>query len=399
MSNQPTDNSNELIWPKGQFAGAASKLLDFTELVVAAAQSDPDVNTEELASFIEENAAAAANLPTISKLTDLPTITELTAEPVKWVVDRILPYGCLTMLVGSQGSMKTMLAMYAAQTIAGHTPGRTFLGRKVMHGIPVLYVDRENPEAEISDRARYMGIMGNRNFIYWGDFNKGEQTPQVDDPRLLDWASKHNLLIVFDSLQDWYGDENENDNSAMVKLLGKFRKLARAGAGVLLLHHKNAAGERARGGTSITNLTDMAIKAGKNEDDPNVIELREERFRMCGGWELDVKAHWNAGEFHDNQKHYQLELLRDQLKTDAVKDKKEEQRRKAEGKQANDREDTAKVVALIDDTGKSPATIETRTGLNRNRVIKLAGAVGRVWDTETKTWNGRKDFGMEDPHG
>ena len=92
-------------------------------------------------------------------------------------------------------------------------------------------------------------------------------------------------------------------------------------------------------------------------------------------------------------------LLRDQLKADAVKDKKEEQRQKAEGKQANDRDDTAKVVAIIDATGKSPATIETKTRLSRNRVIKLAGAVGRVWDTETKTWNGRKDSGMEDPYG
>jgi hypothetical protein len=205
--------------------------------------------------------------------------------------------------------------------------------------------------------------------------------------------SKSVIILARDN-----GDENENDNSAMVKLLGKFRKLARAGAGVVLLHHKNAAGERARGGTSITNLTDMAIKAGKNEDDPNVIELREERFRMCGGWELDVKAHWNAGELHGNEKHYQLELLRDQLKSDAVKDKKEEQRQKAEGKRENDREATARAVGYIDDTGMSPATIETKTGLSRSRVIKLAGAVGRVWDKETKTWNGRKDFGREDPY-
>jgi hypothetical protein len=169
MPDQPTDNS-ELIWPKGTSADSG-KLLDFTELLVAGAACDPDVNTKEMAAQFEAlrkpAEGPASDLPTITKITDLPTITELTAEPVKWVVDRALPYGCLTMLVGSQGSMKTMLAMYAAQAIAGHIPGRTFLGRKVMHGIPVLYIDRENPEAEISDRGRYMGIMGNRNFIYW----------------------------------------------------------------------------------------------------------------------------------------------------------------------------------------------------------------------------------------
>jgi hypothetical protein len=220
------------------------------------------------------------------------------------------------------------------------------------------------------------------------DFTKSEQTPQVDDPRLLDWAHRHNLLIIFDSLQDWYGDENENDNSAMVKLLGKFRKLARAGAGVLLLHHKNAAGERARGGTSITNLTDMAIKAGKSEDDPNIIELREERFRMCGGWELDVKAHWHAGEFHGNRKFYQLELLRDQRKSDAVKDRKEEQRRKEDGKRANDQEDTALLIAEARKSGNATSTIANKLSINRSRAKKLLDAAGLTWDVDTGCWSG-----------
>jgi hypothetical protein len=380
MPDRPTDNNSESLWPKGTSAGGASKLMDFTELLAAGAAADPDVKVEEIAAQFENFIKESESLPTITQLKDLPTIARLTAEPVKWVIDRMLPYGCLTMMVGSQGSMKTLLAMYASQAIAGHIPGRTFLGRKVMHGIPVLYIDRENPEAEISDRARYMGIRENENFIYWGDFNKGEQTPQVDDPRLLDWAHRHNLLIVFDSLQDWYGDENENDNSAMVKLLGKFRKLARAGAGVLLLHHKNAAGERARGGTSITNLTDMAIKAGKNENDSNIIELREERFRMCGGWEIDVKAHWDAGEFHCNAKHYQLELLRDQLKSDVVRDKKAEQQEKAQAKGDKDRDDTKRVLDMARETGLAPATIGRKLSISRDRVEKLIAKAGVTWD-------------------
>ena len=389
MPNQPTDNNSNEIWPKGTAAGA-SKLLEFTELLVAGAAADPDVKVEELAeqfeNFIKETSVEAPPLPTITKLTDLPTITELTADPVKWVIENMLPYGCLTMLVGSQGSMKTMLAMYAAQAIAGHTPGRTFLGRKVMHGIPVLYIDRENPEAEVSNRARYMGIMGNRNFIYWGDFNKGGQTPEVDDPRLLDWAHQHNLLIVFDSLQDWYGDENENDNSAMVKLLGKYRKLARAGAGVLLLHHKNAAGERARGGTSITNLTDMAIKAGKNADDSNIIELREERFRMCGGWEIDLKAHWDAGERHNFQKHYQLELLRDQLTSEVVRSNKAKQEEKSQAKGDKDKTDTARILDAIKETGLAPATLSGRLSISRDRLNRLVAKAGGTWDGEN--WQG-----------
>lgn len=386
MPNLPTDNSNG-IWPKDTSDGGADRLLQALEDLAIDVAADPNVNPAEIAAQFD--AAAKAGLPTISKLTDLPTISKLKADPVKWVVDRLLPYGCLTMLVGSQGSMKSMFAMYVAQAISGgHRDflGRTIISDKEKHGVPVLYIDRENPEAEVSNRARYMGIWANANFTYWGDFNKDGQTPEIDDDRLLDWAHKHNLFFIIDSLQDWYGDENENDNSAMVKLLGKFRKLARAGAGVLLLHHKNAGGERARGGTSITNLTDMAIKAGKNVDDPNTIELREERFRMCGGWEIDVKAHWDAGEMHDSQKHYQLELLRDQLVSEVIKDKKAEQQEKAQAKNGKDKDDTVRILAMAREHGYAPSTLANKLSIRKERIIRLADQVGATWDGEN--WQG-----------
>ncbi len=322
---------------------------------------------------------------------NLPTITRLSQEPVKWVVDRFHAYGCLTMLVGAQGSMKSLLATYLAQAVAGHIPGRTFLGRKVMHGIPVLFVDRENPECEVSNRARHMGIMGNANFFYWGDFLKGSHTPEPDDPRIMAFAERHNGLVIFDSLQDWYGNENENDNSAMVKLMGRFRDVARAGAGVFLLHHLNAAGLRGRGGTSIVNLTDMAIKSKKTEDDPNVVELREERFRMGGAWEMDFRAHWDAGAFHNYQKFYQLELLRDQEVKDVMRDRKaamEEDRRK---KANSDAEDTAQLVAEARESGNALSTIANKLSISRKRAENLFKAAGLTWDKDLKTWSGFED--------
>ena len=233
-----------------------------------------------------------------------------------------------------------------------------------------------------------MGILGNQDFIYWTDTHAGEPTPEIDDPRLMEFARRENGLIVFDSLQDWYGDENENDNSAMVKLLGKFRKLARAGAGVLLLHHKNAAGERARGGTSITNLTDMAIKAGKREGESNVVELREERFRMCEAWEIDVKAHWTVEMPEGRIKHYQLQVLRDQLASDVLNDKKEGRRVKAQEKANRDSEDTDRVIRSIQESGNAPSTLGNKLSMNRDRVVKLAAQRGVTWDVDSKSWQG-----------
>jgi hypothetical protein len=327
----------------------------------------------------------------------LPSITELSQEPEKWVIDRFFLYGGLTMLTGTKGSMKSLLAMFAAQAISSGR--RTFLGRNVMFdtklvlpSIPVLYVDRENPEGIVSSRARYMGILANRDFIYWSDTHKGEPTPEVDDPRLMEFARRKNGFIIFDSLQDWYGDENENDNSAMVKLLGKFRKLARAGAGVLLLHHKNADGTKARGGTSITSLTDMALMAAKSEDDKNVIELREDRFRSCAAWEIDFRAHWDAGEFHDRQKHYQLEVLRDQLASDAIQDKKKQSADKKEGKDKKDAADTDRIVCAVRETNLAPATLSGKLSISKDRLVRLASKEGLSWNADDKEWNGLELF-------
>lgn len=263
----------------------------------------------------------AALEPWTSKDGNVPRIDQLSCKDVGWVVERMLPYGGLTMIVGSQGSLKSFIGMYLAKAVAG--TATTFLGRCIMHP-PVLYIDRENPEGEVSKRARLMGILGMQDFLYWGDFNQTDSTPEPDDPRLFEFAHRKKGLIVFDSLQDWYGDASEIDNTAMVKLMGKFRKLARAGAGVLILHHQSKQSKKehdkeGRGGTSITSLTDMAIAATKSEADPNVIELRESRFRMCGGWEIDFRAHWNAGEFHKHEPFYQLELLRDQTAVEVIK--------------------------------------------------------------------------------
>jgi hypothetical protein len=107
---------------------------------------------------------------------NIPRIHELPQEVGKWVVHEILPYGGLAMISGDQGSLKSYFAQFAAKAIAfggfngeqfyGASP-RTFLGRAVMDGIPVLYIDRENSLPTINTRRRQMGIVGSDDFFYW----------------------------------------------------------------------------------------------------------------------------------------------------------------------------------------------------------------------------------------
>ena len=73
----------------------------------------------------------------------------------------------------------------------------------------------------------------------------------------------------------------------MTEVSRKFRRLARLGGGVIVLHHDNKNGVGYRGSTAIPAGSDMAIKIAKNEK-TDVIEIRTERFRMCEKWDMDI---------------------------------------------------------------------------------------------------------------
>lgn len=235
---------------------------------------------------------------------NIPTLGALSTEPPKWLVHELFPHGGVTMLAGNMGSMKSLLALFAAGAIEA---GTEFLGRKVLKPTKVLYVDRENSENDIGVRKHRIGLP-NTEVHYWGDWLP-DGTPNLEDPKLAEFAASGGFL-VFDSLQQWMGSGvSENDNGAMTELMRKFRRLARLGAGVLVLHHAPKYGDAAwRGGTSIPNNTEMAI--GISKEDNGVVKLREIRFRGCAKWEMDARV--------DFGEKYTLEVLRDETKSQAI---------------------------------------------------------------------------------
>jgi hypothetical protein len=108
---------------------------------------------------------------------------------------------------------------------------------------------------------------------------------------------------------------SENDNSAMTLLMRKFRRLARLGAGVLVLHHRPKNGEAAyRGGTGIPANTDMAISADKTDE--GIVELREIRFRGCAKWEIDFRVHFSETS-------YSYDVIRESYTHQAIKEEKQ----------------------------------------------------------------------------
>jgi len=229
---------------------------------------------------------------------NIPFASAIEAKPMDWVVSKMLPYGGLLLFSGKYGAYKSLWALFVT---AGIEAGTSVFGRKVLRKIPVLYVDRENHQQTVGERRT--GIRLPENAVrYWGDWLEGQETPNLDDPRLAEFAIREKGVIIFDSLTDWLAGANENDPSAMTDIMRKFRRLARLGAGVILLHHADKYRSGYRGTTAIPAGADMAMKAQKTED--GVLQIREEKFRMCASWEMDVTFHFKG--------QYTYQVLRDE---------------------------------------------------------------------------------------
>ncbi|HXA76011.1 MAG TPA: AAA family ATPase [Candidatus Acidoferrales bacterium] len=240
---------------------------------------------------------------------NIPFISQLPDKRQEWIIDRLLPRNGYLLVTAKFGATKSLSALCMGWGIES---GTSVFGRKVSRKTPVLYVDRENPLQTINDRRSHLGIPENQ-IRYWGDWIDGMETPNLDDPRLAEFAVREQGVIIFDSLTDWLEGVSENDPSKMTEVARKFRRLARLGAGVIVLHHDNKNGVGYRGTTAIPAGSDMAIKLDKDEL-TKIVQIRTERFRMCDAWEIDIQYDFKAEP-------WTCTVLKDNQSTDSYKEK------------------------------------------------------------------------------
>ena len=96
-------------------------------------------------------------------IADIPSVWSYHVS-VTWLVDDLIPEGCITLLSGDSGVGKSTVALSLAGAVAHGAP---FLGLATSHS-RVLYVDRENPLAVIKERLRRLQIPETEWLTYWG---------------------------------------------------------------------------------------------------------------------------------------------------------------------------------------------------------------------------------------
>jgi hypothetical protein len=232
---------------------------------------------------------------------NVQTASQLSDEPVRWVIHELLLHGAVTVLCAEHGSMKSILSLLMAKSILTNTQfaEREPIGEKLR----VVYVDAENPRAVVKFRLRGIGLIDADNreipgFKIWGGWLADSNLAPakvMNDPRLIEDATLNpNTFYIFDALSSFIQSADENDNPEMANYMRMARELARKSAGVLILHHtpKNGRAEW-RGAMAIIDQSDHAIameRAGTGRGSTrkrlpgNIVDMSEIRFRACSSW-------------------------------------------------------------------------------------------------------------------
>ncbi len=196
---------------------------------------------------------APAEAKPITSIAQLPSIWRLEAN-VEWLIDGIIPLGSVNLVTAESGTGKTWLAYAIAGAVAR---GEAFAGMPVKQR-PVLYLDGENPLCVVKQRLWDLGILETPPLRIWGGW-VDPPPPGPNNTLLREYAREHHPLLIWDPLVQFHDGEEQSATETR-KFMDQFRRLAHAGATVIIVHHtgKTGTSKEYRGSSDIKAAVDMA---------------------------------------------------------------------------------------------------------------------------------------------
>lgn len=189
-----------------------------------------------------------------------------------WLVSDFLFCGDIGMIYGASGSGKSFLAVDMGLSIARGVP---FLGKDTRKG-GVLYQAGEGGKGLVKRLRAYKQehrVTENLPFVLLParlDLFSHDGDTEAFIAECLAWKAvlpEPLSLIVIDTFSTASPGANENASEDMSRLIRAGEDINKAtGAALLWVHHKNAAGDRERGHTSLRANIDTAIEVIKDEE-------------------------------------------------------------------------------------------------------------------------------------
>lgn len=163
------------------------------------------------------------------------TIEELLEKqfpPQEWIVDKIIPEEAVVLISAQPASFKTWLMLEISRDVA---EGKNLLNQFSTEQSSVLILDEESGERQLNSHFKILEVDSSLP-IYYSSLN-GKILNDEYVNEIIDFCSENAVkLVIFDSLTRFHNSD-ENDSSAMSKVMAHFTQLKKAGITSLIIHH------------------------------------------------------------------------------------------------------------------------------------------------------------------
>jgi KaiC/GvpD/RAD55 family RecA-like ATPase len=257
------------------YRGFADFSTEEVEDVVAAAKADgafaKKISDNVLSTFMEMWVRDQAEIKLdefLNGSTSIKLISEdeIEARPEpEWWVEGLIPKNTITVLAGSGGVGKTFLMLHLARCVASGK--EAFIQRSTSRG-RVLYVAAEGASA-FGSRTRawnsFHGVTPPPGSISYVESGVNLSSP-TSVAKLAEIVKAGEFdLIVLDTYSQLANVDDENSAGKAAAVFRNIKTLrdGREGASVVVVHHTDAGGTKARGSTAIHANSDVVIIAKK----------------------------------------------------------------------------------------------------------------------------------------
>ena len=236
---------------------------------------DATPSPQDIAKEFESEPLAPAIPAKPAKQINIEHWDSIQDEPVKWLIDKVLPVGAFTALYGPPGSFKSFIALDIAEAIA---TGRTWMGNEVSEQGSVLYIAGEGfggvgarikackQHHQTEDGAPIYVIRHQLNLrSSVEDFNSlmlAVETLVIDTG--IDFK-----LIIIDTLARAFGGGDENSASDMMQFVvtcGHIQKIVQDAALMILHHSGKDSAKGMRGSSALLGAVDTELELIRFED-------------------------------------------------------------------------------------------------------------------------------------
>jgi hypothetical protein len=230
---------------------------------------------EDIAKEFESEPLAPAIPAKPPKQINIEHWDSIQDEPVRWLIDKVLPVGSFSALYGPPGSFKSFHALHIAHCIATGTP---WMGNEVTEPGSVLYIAGEGfggVGARIKAcKQHHQTKDGAPIYVIRHQLNLRSS---VEDFNALMLAVEHLVtelgidfkLIIIDTLARAFGGGDENSASDMMQFVvtcGHIQKIVQDAALMLLHHSGKDSAKGMRGSSALLGAVDSELELIRFED-------------------------------------------------------------------------------------------------------------------------------------